>query len=418
MSFQRAQRRARRIADGVLSLATRPRSKAAGGHDAYFAGIEAALRRAGIAEPTLVIDRARLRGNVEAVAKALAPSGLALRVVSKSLQAPALLDVVCGGLGTERLMSFNGVMLDEIVRARPDADVLLGRPLPALQVEAFVRRHGNSPAAAARPQWLVDSPARLAQYVAIGRGQDQPMRINLEIDVGLHRGGLPDVQSLAETIALAAGEPLIEITGLMGYDAHVPGMADPKAELARVQARYAAFKQVLLDKLAGDPARFTFNAAGSPTFMAHLKGPTQANEVSVGSAFVKPANYEYGALHALKPAAFIAQPVLKVMDPAIIPGIERYAGALGRLNADSQRGFFVYGGYGDADPVSPAGLSFNPLFGNRSMLMASAKVALGQDDTVFFRPRESEGVFLQYGDLAVYDDGEIVERWPTFPAHA
>jgi D-serine deaminase-like pyridoxal phosphate-dependent protein len=204
----------------------------------------------------------------------------------------------------------------------------------------------------------------------------------------------------------------------MGYDAHVPGMADPKAELARVQGRYAAFKQVLIDKLGGDPSRFTFNAAGSPTFMAHLRGTTEASEVSVGSAFVKPLNYEYGALHALKPAAFIAQPVLKVMDPAIIPGIERHAGALGRLNADSQRGFFVYGGYGDADPVSPAGLSFNPLFGARSMLMASAKVALEQDDIVFFRPRESEGVFLQYGDLAVYDDGEIVERWPTFAVAA
>jgi D-serine deaminase-like pyridoxal phosphate-dependent protein len=418
MSFKRASRRARRIVDGVWTLATRPRSKAAGGHDSYFASIQGALRRAGIAEPTLVVDRARLRANVEAVRQALAPSGLALRVVSKSLQAPALLDAVCGGLGTERLMTFNGVMLDEIVRARPDADVLLGRPLPALQVEAFVRRHGNSAAAAARPQWLVDSPARLAQYAAIGRGRDQRMRINLEIDVGLHRGGLPDLQSLADAIDLAAADGSVEITGLMGYDAHVPGMGDPEAEMARVQARYAGAKRVLADKLGGDPARFTLNAAGSPTFMAHLKGPTEANEVSVGSAFVKPLNYDYGALRALQPAAFIAQPVLKVMDPPLMPGIEGYAGALGRLNADGRRGFFVYGGYGDADPVSPAGLSFHPLFGSRSMLMASAKVALEQDDMVFFRPRESEGVFLQYGDLAVYEDGEIVERWPTFAVAA
>src|SRR5580704_3335809 len=124
MSFKRASRRARRIVDGVWTLATRPRSKAAGGHDSYFASIQGALRRAGIAEPTLVVDRARLRANVEAVRQALAPSGLALRVVSKSLQAPALLDAVCGGLATERLMSFNGVMLDEVVRARPGADVL------------------------------------------------------------------------------------------------------------------------------------------------------------------------------------------------------------------------------------------------------------------------------------------------------
>ncbi len=418
MSFKRVSRRARRIADGVLSLATRPRSTAAGGHDPYFAGIQAALRRAGIAEPTLVIDRARLRENVAIVAKALGPSGLALRVVSKSLQAPALIEAICGGLRTERQMAFNGVMLDETVRTRPDADVLLGRPLPALQVEAFVRRHGNSAAAAARPQWLVDSPTRLAQYAAIGRSHDRRMRISLEIDVGLHRGGILDLVRFAETIDLAAADPSIEITGLMGYDAHVPGMGDPDAEMARVQARYAAFKRVLLDKLGGDPSRFTFNAAGSPTFMTHIKGPTEANEVSVGSAFVKPLNYEYGALRALKPAAFVAQPVLKVMDPPLIPGIERYAGALARLNRDARRGFFVYGGYGDADPASPAGLTFHPLFGSRSMLMASAAVELEQDDIVFFRPRESEGVFLQYGDLAVYEGGEIVERWPTFAVAA
>jgi D-serine deaminase-like pyridoxal phosphate-dependent protein len=52
------------------------------------------------------------------------------------------------------------------------------------------------------------------------------------------------------------------------------------------------------------------------------------------------------------------------------------------------------------------------------MLTGSARVDLKQDDFIFFRPRESEGVFLQFGDLAVYDGGEIVARWPTFPVAA
>ena len=37
------------------------------------------------------------------------------------------------------------------------------------------------------------------------------------------------------------------------------------------------------------------------------------------------------------------------------------------------------------------------------MLAGSAKVELAQDDFVFMRPTESEGVFLQFGDIAVYD---------------
>jgi D-serine deaminase-like pyridoxal phosphate-dependent protein len=41
-------------------------------------------------------------------------------------------------------------------------------------------------------------------------------------------------------------------------------------------------------------------------------------------------------------------------------------------------------------------------------------VRLDQDDLVFMRPTESEGVFLHFGDIAVFDGAEIVERWPTF----
>ena len=34
------------------------------------------------------------------------------------------------------------------------------------------------------------------------------------------------------------------------------------------------------------------------------------------------------------------------------------------------------------------------------------------------RPRESEGAFLQFGDIAVLDAVEIVDWWPTFPVAA
>jgi D-serine deaminase-like pyridoxal phosphate-dependent protein len=417
MSLKRISRRARFLARGMLALGVGARERGEGGHAPYFAGLSAALKRAGIAEPTLVIDRQRLAANIATVREALAPTGLALRVVTKSLQAPALLDAVLAGCATDRLMVFNGLMLDEMVRVHPTFDILLGRPLPAVQVEAFVRRHGANPAAAAHPQWLVDTPARLAQYAAVARAHAAPMRISLEIDVGLHRGGLPDAAAVAAMLDLAEAEPLITVTGLMGYDAHVPGVARPEAEMARVKARYAAARAVLVAKLGGDPARYTFNAAGSPTWRLHLDG-TPANEVSVGSAFVKPMNFDYGALRAHLPAAFIAQPILKVMDQALVPDIERFAGLINRLNPNSRRGVFVYGGYGDAEPVSPPGLAFSPLYGGRSMLTASDKVDLCPDDFVFFRPRESEGVFLQFGDIAVYDGAEIAERWPTFPVAA
>jgi D-serine deaminase-like pyridoxal phosphate-dependent protein len=394
----------------------REKDRGAGGHDAYFAVLQAALKRAGVAQPTLVVDRRRLEANIAAVRSALAPTRLALRVVTKSLPAPDLLEAVLSGTCANRLMVFNAVILEEMAAFRPDADVLLGRPLPAVQVANFVRRHAGSPAPAARPQWLVDTSQRLEQYAQIATASGASLRVNLELDVGLHRGGLPDLAALARAIDQAMAEPLLEITGLMGYDAQVPGAASPTAEMARVQALYGAAVKLLAEKL-GDTSAMTLNTAGSPTYALHLADP-HANEVSIGSAFVKPTHFDLAALKDHQPAAFIAQPVLKVMDPALYPRREHLTATFNTLDPNSRRGFFLYGGYGDARPVSPRGLRFSEIYGGRAMLAGSARVELAQDDFVFMRPTESEGVFLQFGDIAVYDGEEISAWWPTFRIHA
>jgi D-serine deaminase-like pyridoxal phosphate-dependent protein len=387
-----------------------------GGHDAPFAGLQSALKRAGVAQPTLVIDRPRLEANIAAVRAALAPTPLALRVVTKSLPAPGLLDAVLAGTRADRLMVFNRLMLGEMVAFRPAADVLLGRPLPVVQVADFVRRRKDNPAPAAHPQWLVDSGARLTQYAEIARSSGAVMRINLEIDVGLHRGGFADLADLAQALDLAAAEPLLRISGLMGYDAHVPGAPSPPAEAARAIARFGAATALLKQRL-GERPDLTLNTAGSPTYGLHLADP-YANEVAVGSAFVKPTHFDLPTLAALQPAVFIAQPVLKIMDPAQYPGREALTAALNTLDPNSRRGVFLYGGYGDARPVSPRGLRFSALYGGRAMLAGSAKVDLAQDDFVFMRPTESEGVLLQFGDIAVFDGQDIAAWWPTFPIHA
>jgi D-serine deaminase-like pyridoxal phosphate-dependent protein len=407
--------RAAAWASGVFP-GLREKDRGAGGHDPYFAALQAALKRAGVAQPALVVDIQRLAANIAAVRRTLAPTKLGLRIVTKSLPAPKLLDAVMAGAGAARLMVFNGVMLDEMVALHPDSDVLLGRPLPAAQVADFVRRHANNPAASARPQWLADSLPRLQQYAEIARAAETPLRINLEVDVGLHRGGLPGPAALAEALDFIAGEPGLQIAGMMGYDAHVIGAASPAAEMATVMERYAAAVRLIAEKL-GSLAGLTLNTAGSPTYALHLADP-YATEVSIGSAFVKPTHFDLPTLKEHQPAAFIAQPVLKVMDPAIFPRREDLTAAFNTLDPNSRRGFFLYGGYGDAKPVSPPGVRFSRIWGGRGMLEGSDKVELAQDDFVFLRPTESEGVFLQFGDIAVYDGEEISGWWPTFPVHA
>ena len=55
---------------------------------------------------------------------------------------------------------------------------------------------------------------------------------------------------------------------------------------------------------------------------------------------------------------------------------------------------------------------------NQEMLTGSTHVALKPNDHVFFRPNQSEAVFLQFGDIALFDGTVITETWPTFPISA
>jgi D-serine deaminase-like pyridoxal phosphate-dependent protein len=377
---------------------------AGGGHDAYFRALSAALHRAGIAHPVLVVDEARLAANIAAARETLKPGGLPLRVVVKSLPVEGLIDTIAAGMATKRFMVFNGAMLDIMAR-RADADLLLGKPLPAVEYAAVIDAVGAE--AAGRVQWLIDTPERLTQYAAIAAARGAPLRANLEIDVGLHRGGFPDGKSLAAVVDQARGLKHVTVTGLMGYDPQVPKMPDPDAAYAESQASYRTAIGVLRERLGVDPAALTLNGAGSPTYARHAQG-TAANEVSVGSAFVKPVDFDTPWLTRHVPASFIATPVIK-------------AGPFDPSNPDTARGFFIYGGHWLAAPESPPGLNYSPLYGrssNQELLTGPESAALKPDDHIFLRPTQSEAVFLQFGDIVRFDGEAIIGRWPCFPVSA
>ncbi len=415
------KRRTVLIGGGALALtglgtwALRP-EEMGGMHDPYFNRLAAALKRAGLNRPVLVIERTRLDANIAAIRKSTDAAGLPLRVVAKSLPSPRLLEAVMQGMGTRRLMVFSAEMLRQLTPLHPDADYLGGKPLPVSEFLRVVSDPATDPGP--RMQWLIDTPQRLRAYAEAAKARGMALRVNLEIDVGLHRGGFADGAALAEalTMAKAAG---VEVAGLMGYEPHVPKMPDVDGAWADAQGAYA--KAIAALKAAGhDPARLTLNSAGSPTFRRHCKG-TVANEVSVGSAFVKPGDFDYEDLADLAPAAFIATPVIKASADQPLPGIEALSGAMHWWDRNTQAGFFIHGGHWLAKPVSPPGLEYSKLFGrssNQELLTGSRKVALKPDDTVFLRPDQSEALFLQFGDIAVYDGNEIAELWPTLPVSA
>jgi D-serine deaminase-like pyridoxal phosphate-dependent protein len=158
-------------------------------HDIYFLGLQRAVTGFGMARPCLVLDRLRMRRNATRL-KSLIASGVQLRLVEKSLPMPAILDDLMRLTSTRALMVFHEPQLRQVVQRFPDSDLLMGKPIPALAVRHFYQHLTSNEFNPARQlQWLVDTRARLTEYHDLARGLGIRLRINIEIDVGLHRGG-------------------------------------------------------------------------------------------------------------------------------------------------------------------------------------------------------------------------------------
>jgi len=399
----------------------RPQSLGQGGHDSYFEKLSTALKREGLARPTMVLDLDRLDQNIETTRRKIQPREF--RVVAKSLPSASLLDYVMNRGRTGRLMLFHQPFLNAVAKAHPDTDLLLGKPMPAAAANRFYQHLDSREFDPTRQlQWLIDSPERLRQYREVAGAREIALTINVEIDVGLRRGGMREPADLARLLEAIDDDPLIRFGGLMGYDAHavLPETLNLRArEFEQVEARYRAFLDVCRAERPAhyDEASLVLNAAGSPTYQMWGEIDGLANELAVGSGLVKPLNFDLDTLADHVPALFIASPVLKKLDGLEIPAVD--VGPFHSLwDPNRARTFFVYGGYWKAAPVSPAGLLTHPIYGrstNQEMLNGSLDVDLDVDDVVFFRPTQSEFVMLQFGEIAVVRGGEIVDFWEPLP---
>ena len=411
------------IAGGAIAL-NRSSDKSAA-RDPYFLKIQRALVDAKIAQPTLVVDRTRLDSNIDQLMRDL-PEGMGYRIVAKSLPSLDLLEHIRARSGTDRLMTFNLPMLMELSQSMPQVNQLIGKPLPAQAVRNyFTELSPENAEAATNVQWLVDTPERLNQYAAIADANGVDMAINIELDVGLHRGGMEPGDAMTAMLAQLRASNRLHFSGFMGYEPHIAAIPSALGWQDRVRNGAWDIYRAALQSAESqfDPttiATMTRNAAGSPTYRLY-KNTEIANEISVGSALVKPTDFDSKLLSAFVPAAFIATPVIKTSDTTQIPGLEFADGAKRMLNDNLEKTVFIYGGHWLAHPEDPPGLSYNSTFGrssNQEMLNGGDNIDLAPDDFVFLRPTQSEAVFLQFGDIAVYDDGAIVDRWPVFAASA
>jgi len=403
-------------------VANRP-AKMGGPHNAYFTALNRELKINRLYKPSVIIDLDKLDDNIMKLKRLLNPK-VAYRVVVKSLPSVDLLDYIMQKSGTTRLMVFHQPFLNLIAEKFPSSDVLLGKPMPVAAAQLFYEeldaRSDFDPSA--QLQWLIDSPQRLQQYLALAKKINQKLRVNFELDVGLHRGGLTTAAELNAMLDEVKAHPqFVEFSGFMGYDPHVvkiPSVLKSHEDAYREsQAQYQMFLDaVRKHALKLDMDTLCLNGAGSPSLQLH-KSNTVCNELSAGSCLVKPTDFDIPSLDSMIPASYIATPVLKKLPGVRVPGIEAIADLIPIWNPNREQTFFVYGGKWMANYESPPGLIDNTTFGlstNQQIANGSELVELEVDDFAFLRPHQSEFVFLQFESIVTIRQGRLDKKWPVF----
>ncbi|CBL45527.1 Alanine racemase-like [gamma proteobacterium HdN1] len=392
-------------------------------YEPYFESLNGQLKQWKIGRPLLLIDAARMQQNTEKLMAHLRTIGRHYRIVAKSLPSLGLVQQIMEWTGSKRIMTFQQPFMNDLAAAEPDVDLLLGKPMPIDAAERFYAKLEGAFNPDLQLQWLIDTPARLEEYLQLAKRLERSMRISIEIDVGLHRGGMTDPSQLDELLTTILANPShLQFAGFMGYDGHVgklPSILEStEKSLANSIAEYRRYVDYLKAKWPTIAARtdLTFNGAGSPTVMLHGTD-TPLTELSAGSCLVKPTDFDTPALASFEPAAFIATPVLKQWTGLKLPGPLPLGALWQKWDVNRSQTYFIYGGYWKAKPVSPRGIRENALYGfssNQMMYNGSATTGLRVGDYLFFRPTQSEAVLLQFGNLLAFQGDQQLAWWAPF----
>jgi len=376
----------------------------------YFANLNAELKNNGPGRPVIIVDLDNLDKNLSIVKKQFHPS-MKFRLTVKSIPCSWLIDYILTKNNSK------------------DYDILLGKPMPINAVKEFY--NSLKPGIHFKPekqiQWLVDTPARLKQYCDFAKQKNISMKISIEIDVGLHRGGITTVEELDQMLGfIKKNSRNVTFAGFMGYDVHsasaISIIGSKKKAIQNAfedsMARYRTFynygKQKYPELFKGE---LTFNSGGSHTYML-FDGKPPVNDIAMGSALLKPSDFDKPLLSEHVEALFVATPVLKRLEGTTIPFIEGISNLMAKWNPNRQVTYFIYGGGWRAHYYSPEGLIENTIYGfstNQAIVNGSRATALQVDDYIFLLPTQSEAIMREFGDVLMIRKGRIVGRYPSLP---
>ena len=180
--------------------------------------------------PALLVDLDRLEANIARIAATCARHGVAWRPHAKVHKTPeiARLQLAAGAAGiTCAKLGEAEAMADAGIRDILIANQIVG-PIKMARLMRLLDR--------ASPIVAVDSLANLAELGRAAAGRDPPLRVVIEVDLGMNRAGVEPGPPVVALAAAIAGQGGLRFVGLMGWESHCVAIADTAAKERAVAA--------------------------------------------------------------------------------------------------------------------------------------------------------------------------------------
>lgn len=348
--------------------------------------------------------------------------GKPIRVASKSLRVPALLeralsrDGMSGVLGytlREALWLHARGISDDVVVAYPTVDRGALADLVA------------SPEAAAAITLMVDSVDHLDVVDSVRFGPGPDVRIAIDVDAGLQIGGKhvgPKRSPLLDTAAVVAlaravdARPGFRLVGAMTYEGQVAGLQDvvPTARarsviLRRLKALSVHQLGVRRREIAAalsTIAELEFWNGGGSGSVETTAGDPVVTEIAAGSGLLVPRLFDHYRSFDPRPASYFGLPVTRRPTPEM---------------ATVHGGGLIASGPAGTDrlptPWAPAGLHLTGLEGAgevQTPLTGPAAADLRIGDLVWFRHGKSGEVFEHAPTVHLLAGDEFEAAVPTY----
>ena len=368
--------------------------------------------------PLVVVDLDALEENAADVVRRAA--GTPVRVASKSVRVRHVLEDVLARPGFAGVMAYAAAEALWLARHGVD-DVLLGYPTVDV---AAVEAVAADPRAAAAVTFMVDDTAHVDLLAAAASRHGTRLRVCVDVDaslrvgrgplsvhLGVRRSPLRTPDDVATLAAAAERRGVLEVRGVMFYEAQVAGLPDTSAAVRAVKA--ASLRELerrrvdvvdAVSTVLGRPLELV-NSGGTGSLEASAGAPG-VTEVTAGSGLFAPTLFDGYRTFRARPAAFVGLDVVRV--PA-----EGWATVHG--------GGYVASGPAARSrlprPVWPVGLRLDPREGAgevQTPLRVPARADLRVGDRVWFRHAKAGEVMERFAHVHLVRGDRLVETVPTY----